>query len=227
MSGIVIRDLRYQWPVAQGAPGFSVHVRDWCIQRGAAVALCGPSGCGKSTLLNLFSGILSAQQGSLLVHGLELCGASPAARAAYRATQVGHVPQDAALVPWLSVLDNVLLPWRIHPALPRDTTARARARELLGELGVGDRERAHPNELSAGERQRVAVARALVKRPQVLLADELTSALDPAAADTTMALVRRLSAELEATTVVVTHDATVASRLSEVIDVRHIINGPG
>lgn len=225
MSGIVIRDLRYQWPGAEGAACRSLQISAWRVDRGATVALRGPSGHGKSTLLALLAGIIPAGSGSLSVHGMELSGTSRSERAAFCATQVGHVPQDAALVPWLSILDNVLLPWRIHPALPRDPSARSRARELLSCLGVGGREGARPAQLSAGERQRVAVARALIKRPRVLLADEPTSALDPAAAITTMALLEGLAAELDATTVVVTHDASIASRLSQVLDVRSIVTG--
>lgn len=211
MSGVRIEGLVVHRPGRDG--GFHLRVPRWTVAEGARVALRGPSGSGKTTLLSAISGELPVAGGSLQVHDVPLHARNGAARAAHRLAHIGMVLPGAALIPWLSVRDNVLLPYRLGPALPRDPGAAARAEALLDELGLSGHARTKPGRLSSGEQQRVAVARALVTEPRLLLADEPTSALDPAAAAAVLAAIDRLCARRGATAIVVTHDATLAAAL--------------
>lgn len=187
--------LRYRWP------GCTVTVPDLAIDAGESWAVHGASGAGKSTLLRLLSGELVGQ-GELEVHGLALHRASDAERRQHRLTRVGFIFQDHPLVPHLSAADNVQLPLRL--AGRRDP---ARAAALCEQVGVDPA--ARPTALSQGERQRVAVARALVTRPALVLADEPTSGLDP---ERTQATLQLLEEHVDATLVLVTHDPAVLAR---------------
>jgi ABC-type lipoprotein export system ATPase subunit len=138
---------------------------------GDFVSITGPSGCGKSTLLMTLGGMLRPTRGTVTVNETDVYGASTAARAAFRANNIGFVFQMFHLVPYLSVLDNVMLASR--------GADRARAAELVESVGLTDRLTHRPSELSAGERQRAAIARALINGPPVILADEPTGSLDP------------------------------------------------
>ena len=148
------------------------------VRPGEFVAVHGPSGCGKTTLLLVAGGLLAPDSGRVRVGGEDLYTLPPERRARVRASRVGFVFQQFHLLPYLSVLENVLAPTL---ALPSEG-AEGRARELLERLGLGARARHRPNELSAGEQQRTALARALLNRPGLLLADEPTGNLDEAAA---------------------------------------------
>ena len=144
------------------------------IEKGEFVAVKGPSGCGKSTLLTIVGGLGMPSSGSIQVAGEDLVEMSPAARARFRAERIGFVFQMFHLLPYLTVLENV-----VAAALPgKEAAARARAEELLRGFQLGHRMNHRPGQLSTGECQRVAIARALVNRPDVILADEPTGNLD-------------------------------------------------
>ena len=145
------------------------------VKQGEFVAVRGPSGCGKSTLLMIAGGLGMPTAGRVVVAGEELPALSPAARARFRARRIGFVFQLFHLLPYLTVLENVAA---AAPA-GRRSAARGRAAELLEEFQLTHRLRHRPAELSAGERQRAAIARALINRPQLILADEPTGNLDP------------------------------------------------
>ncbi|MHB1036799.1 MAG: ABC transporter ATP-binding protein [Pirellulales bacterium] len=145
------------------------------IESGEFVAVRGPSGCGKSTLLSLIGGLASPSSGRVIVSGQDWAALSPATRARFRARQIGFVFQMFHLLPYLTVLDNVLV-----AAVAGDGAARPYAAELLDRFQLSGRLGHRPAELSIGERQRVAMARALVNRPQLILADEPTGNLDSA-----------------------------------------------
>ena len=136
--------------------------------------MVGPSGSGKTTLLNLIAGILTPEAGRIDVAGTEVSGLSDAERRRFRASRIGFVFQDFALLDYLSVRQNIYYPYRITPALVLDEAARDRAERLATACGIGDKLDRHPSALSQGEQQRVAICRALVTQPKLILSDEAT-----------------------------------------------------
>ncbi|AKH84592.1 ABC transporter [Streptomyces sp. CNQ-509] len=191
------------------------------VRTGQALAVLGPSGSGKSTLLNLIAGLDRPNAGTVTVDGLRVDGLSESASAKYRRASVGMVFQFFNLLDDLTVADNVLLPAQLA-GMPR-ARAAARAAELLAYLGIERHARAYPGRLSGGERQRVAVARAPMNRPPLLLADEPTGALDTASGAEVRELLRDLHADGQ-TIVLVTHDLALAescaTRTVELVDGR-------
>lgn len=176
------------------------------IEEAQFVAICGPSGCGKSTLLSLVGGLASPTSGTVTVAGQPISQWSPARRAAFRADNVGFVFQLFHLLPYLNVLDNVLL-----AAASRRNGARERATELLVRFGLEDRLSHRPGELSVGQRQRVAMARAMLNAPRLLLADEPTGNLDAENAAALLDLLREYHAG-GGTILLVTHEERAAQR---------------
>ncbi|MDE2292606.1 MAG: ABC transporter ATP-binding protein [Elusimicrobia bacterium] len=182
------------------------------VAPGETVAVTGPSGSGKSTLLGLLAGLERPSGGRLSFKGRDLTGLSEDELAAWRRRSVGFVFQSHRLVPALTALENVLLPLELS-GVP-DAEALRRARETLEKLGLGERLGHFPHQLSGGEQQRAALARAYVHSPELILADEPTGSLDPANADAVLAALLSLNADRGAALVLVTHDAAVAGRLS-------------
>ena len=178
------------------------------VAPGEFTAVMGASGSGKSTLLNLVAGLDRPTSGRVVVDGHELTRANETELARYRRSRVGFIFQFFNLLSNLSVLDNVMVPAEL--AGIRTPLARARARELLAELGIADVEHAYPATLSGGQQQRVAIARALVNRPALVLADEPTGALDSRAGDQVMQLLDELN-ERGQTILLVTHDVKLAT----------------
>jgi putative ABC transport system ATP-binding protein len=201
-----------------GDAGFAISIDALELSAGESVALVGPSGSGKTTLLHLAAGILTPDAGEIRVNGENLAALSDEARRAFRVRQIGLVFQEFELLEYLSVLDNILLPYRIHPVLRLDAAARRRARTLADRLGIGDKLDRLPNSLSQGERQRVAVCRALVTSPPLLLADEPTGNLDPANKRRVLDTLFELAAESGATILTVTHDQELLPYFGRVID---------
>jgi ABC-type lipoprotein export system ATPase subunit len=172
---------------------------------GEFVAVHGPSGCGKTTLLLAAGGLLRPDAGRVAIAGEDPYAFSPEARARFRASRVGFVFQQFHLVPYLTVLDNILAPSLASPA----ADAPARARELMAHFGLAERAAHVPAELSTGERQRAALARALLNRPALLLADEPTGNLDPASAKVVLVHLAAFAAAGGAV-LLVTHDPLAA-----------------
>jgi len=191
------------------------------IRAGEAVAVMGPSGSGKSTLLNLVSGLDRPTSGSVVVNGQDLGKLNETGLALFRRRRIGMIFQFFNLLDDLPAVDNVALAAQLTGTSANQ--ARARALELLDELGIADRRNIYPAQLSGGERQRVAVARALMNRPALLLADEPTGALDSKAGEQVMDLLLDLH-QIGQTLLLVTHDERLAtrcaSRLIEVADGR-------
>ncbi len=212
MTAIQLSNLRFQYPDT----GFVLQLAHWEVAQGARVAVVGASGCGKSTLLSLLSGELVPEAGELMVEGTPLHALSAAERAAWRARHVGLVFQDFPLVASLSAVENVLLPYRLHPALRLTGEVRDRAHALLESLGLQGKRGRLPVQLSQGERQRVAVARAVVTQPRLLLADEPTTGLDGRATEAVMTLLT--TAAQGATLVLVTHDPRLDGRFDDVLE---------
>jgi ABC-type lipoprotein export system ATPase subunit len=185
------------------------------VAAGEVVALVGPSGCGKSTTLNLVAGVDRADAGLVAVCGLDLGSAGEADLVRLRRRTVGIVFQAFHLVPHLSVEENVALPLALDGR--RDP---ARVAELLGHVGLTHRRRHFPGELSGGEQQRTAVARALVHRPRVLLADEPTGNLDSATGAEVLRVLDELRRAERTALLLVTHDDNVATLADRVVRMR-------
>jgi putative ABC transport system ATP-binding protein len=212
---INIRDLRF----AYRQDDFGLRVDALSLAGGERVAWTGPSGSGKTTLLHLVAGIAMPSAGRVESCGTELTALGDAARRDFRIANVGLVFQDFALLDYLSVRDNILLPYRINRSLHLDGTVRARAQHLAAEVGLGDMLSRRPTQLSQGERQRVAVCRALIANPKLLLADEPTANLDAGNAARVLDILNAYAIKQAATLVVVTHDRDVLSRFDDVIDI--------
>lgn len=198
--------------------GFRLRSPAFTVPAGTSLALIGPSGCGKSTLLSLLSGERIPESGEIRFGDLRIDRLGDAERRRYRITTVGLVFQEFRLLEYLSVLDNILLPCRLHPALPLDEPMRRRARNLADRLGIAPLLRRRPERLSHGERQRVAAARALLARPRLLLADEPTGNLDPTAKGRLLDELLALAREEAACVVVATHDHALLGRFDATLD---------
>jgi putative ABC transport system ATP-binding protein len=186
---------------------------DLTVSSGEFVALAGPSGCGKSTLLHLIAALDRPDGGSIEVNGRDLAQEHDLSR--YRAREIGLVFQLDNLLPTLGASENVQVP--MFELGLRASERRKRARELLAQVGLVKRERNLPSELSGGERQRVAIARALANDPPILLADEPTGRLDSESGRTVLDLLEELRQNRGLTVVLVTHEASVASRAHRVL----------
>jgi putative ABC transport system ATP-binding protein len=186
------------------------------VQAGFSVAVTGPSGCGKSTLLGVLGGLAAPSSGVVRIVGEELSSLPERRRSSFRRTHVGFVYQADNLLPFLTVVENVGL----QLALTGASGAADRPLDLLDKLGLADVADRLPDHLSGGQRQRAAVARAVVHRPQVILADEPTGALDAANAVNVLDLLLEAQHEIGATLVIVTHDRDAASRMDRRIGLR-------
>ncbi|MFJ2177106.1 ABC transporter ATP-binding protein [Streptomyces sp. NPDC087851] len=215
---IVVRldGVHKEYGEAKALDGMSLEIR-----AGDAVAVMGPSGCGKSTLLNMVAGLDRPTSGTVEVNGQDLGELNETGLALFRRRHIGMIFQFFNLIDDLPALDNVALAAQLTGTPARQ--ARLRALELLDELGVADRGNNYPATLSGGERQRVSVARALMNRPALLLADEPTGALDSRSGEQVMDLLIDLN-QIGQTLLIVTHDPHLAtrcaSRLVEVADGR-------
>ena len=190
------------------------------IERGSTVAFIGPSGSGKTTLLNLIAGIALPLSGSIVTGETELTTLDDADRRAFRIQNVGLVFQEFELLEYLTVFDNILLPYRINAAMKLDEAVRARARELAREVDIADKLDRYSTKLSQGEKQRVAVCRALLSEPTLLLADEPTGNLDPNNKGRVLDILFEYAERTGATLVTVTHDHDLIGRFGRVIDFR-------
>jgi len=184
------------------------------VAAGEFIAVRGPSGCGKSTLLMLAGGLGTATSGRVCVAGEDLTAAGPAALARFRAERIGFVFQMFHLLPYLTVLDNVAA-----ASTGESSTARPRAAEMLEKFQLGDRLRHRPAELSAGERQRVAMARAMINGPTLILADEPTGNLDPDSATIVLELLADFHRQ-GGTILLVTHEQQAAAYADRTILLR-------
>ncbi len=220
---IEIEDLRFGWPGAQ-APLLDCDRFD--LQRGEHLFIRGPSGSGKSTLLNLLAGVLTPDSGRLALMQQDTASLGASGRDRFRADHIGFIFQQFNLVPYLDLVDNVVLPCRFSPrraarAGEAHGSVHAAATYLLEQLFVDDR--LDPGtpvvKLSVGQQQRVAAARALIGRPEIVIADEPTSALD---FETRARFVDLLFEQVEAsqaTLVFVSHDPTLADRFGRIVDI--------
>ena len=188
------------------------------IDDGEMVAIIGPSGSGKSTLLAILGCLDVPSKGIYRIDGQEVMSMNERQLAAIRRTKIGFVFQQFNLLPRTSALENVMLPLYYSSVSPK--ARRAKAMEALERVGLADRARSHPNQLSGGEQQRVAIARSLVNEPAILLADEPTGNLDTHKGAEIVAIFQRLNQEAKQTVVYVTHDPFIARHTRRIISIQ-------
>jgi putative ABC transport system ATP-binding protein len=199
----------------------SVHALDHVsltIKQHEFVAVVGPSGCGKSTLLHLIAGLDRATAGEIVVDGLNLTTADDAALTEFRRRRLGLVFQFFNLLPTMNALENVSLPLLLQGVAIAEATARAQ--EVLALVGLTNRAAHFIHQLSGGEQQRTAIARALVHRPSLLIADEPTGNLDTASSERVLALLHQIADEQLATLILVTHSPEIARAAGRLIEMR-------
>ncbi len=211
---ISIQDLRFRYSEGE----FALHVPELEVGVGEKVAIIGPSGSGKTTLLNLIAGIRTAQSGEVVTQGTEVGALDDAARRDFRIRHIGLVFQEFELLEYLSVLDNILLPFRINRSLEVTREVRQRAAELAEEVGIVGHLGRFVTRLSQGERQRVSVCRALLAQPPLILADEPTGNLDPTNKGRVLDILFDYVDRNSATLVTVTHDHDLLPRFQRVVD---------
>lgn len=214
------RDLKKTYATTSGAVA-ALRGLDLDITAGRFTAVIGRSGSGKSSLMAMIGGLSRPDSGSITVDGTDIWGLGDRDLAAFRNRKIGYVFQFASLLPALRVIDNVALPALLGRALPKPE-AYARARELLAHVGLVDHAEAYPSEISAGEQRRAAIARALINRPPILLADEPTADLDEKTEREIMSLLIEVNREARTTLVLVTHNLALAAEAQQVV---HIENG--
>lgn len=220
---VEIEDLSFGYP----AGGFRLQIPALSLADGERLAIVGPSGSGKTTLLNIIAGILTPDTGSVSVAGTNVAGLSDSERRRFRATHIGFVFQDFALLDYLPARQNILYPYRVAPGLKLSSVVRDRAETLAGASGISDKLDRHPTALSQGEQQRVAICRALVTEPQLVLSDEATGNLDPESKTRILDLLFDRAAEASASVLAVTHDHELLPRFDRVLDFADFRVGTG
>lgn len=191
---------------------------DLCVQPHDTVAVLGPSGSGKSTLLNIIGGLLPPSSGDVLFDGEPLANRNAKQLAALRNREIGFIFQAHHLLPQLTALENVLVPTLVYPKGEQRRTACDRASELLNDVGLGERLHHRPAQLSGGEQQRVAVIRALINQPRIVLADEPTGSLDERGTDSLGDLLCQLNERHSVALVTVTHSRRLATRMHRILE---------
>lgn len=212
------REIYKSYPTADGQIDVLLGI-NLEIKRGEIVAVVGPSGVGKSTLLHILGILDRPTRGQLRMDSTQVSSLSDDQLAKLRNSTVGFVFQFHYLLPELSALENVMMPGMIAGKKAEELIEPAR--ELLGKVGLAERESHRPNQLSAGEQQRVAIVRALINNPKVVLADEPSGNLDFANSQTLHALLWELSRTLEKTFVIATHNLELAGKADRVLELRN------
>lgn len=212
-----ITGLAKSFAAPDGERALIVDIPAFALDAGEQVAVRGSSGSGKTTLLNLIAGILQADRGRIMLAGQDLGILSESRRDRLRATTIGYVFQNFNLLQGYSALENVMLGMLFGPGIDHE-----RARALLDRVGLGHRLHHRPSQLSIGQQQRVAVARALANRPKLVLADEPTGNLDQRHAGDALALIREVCREQNAALLLVSHDPAVLSAFDRVEDLAQL-----
>jgi putative ABC transport system ATP-binding protein len=220
---ISISDLHFRYPEGE----FELNVPSLNVGAGETVAVIGPSGSGKTTLLHLMAGIRLPQEGKVLTDDVEVTDLDDGARRDFRIRRIGMVFQEFELLEYLTVLDNILLPYRINGSLTLNREVRDRAAKIAESVGIADKLNRLSTRLSHGEKQRVAVCRALIAEPILLLADEPTGNLDPTNTTKVLDMLLDAAQDTGATLVTVTHDHDLLPRFDRSLNVMDLIDLTG
>ncbi|MGK7932499.1 MAG: ABC transporter ATP-binding protein [Microcystaceae cyanobacterium] len=213
---IEISDLQFNYQ----ADDFQLKIPNLTIEKGAKVAIIGTSGCGKTTLLHLIAGIKVPTKGSIKIDSLELEKLSDHQRRQFRIKNIGFIFQDFELIDYLNVFDNIIYCYRLNPTLKLTKQVRNNALNLTNKVGISDKVKRRIDHLSQGEKQRVAICRALLTQPKLLLADEATGNLDPDNKQRILQILFNYLKENEATLIAVTHDHELLHLFDQVIDLK-------
>ncbi|MHA1733062.1 MAG: ABC transporter ATP-binding protein [Promethearchaeota archaeon] len=216
---ISVRGLEKEYRIGKNLTVNALRGIDFEVAPGEYIAICGPSGCGKTTLLNLLSGLDVPTGGEILIDGVNIHqDLSDNKLTDLRRDNIGLIFQFYNLIPVLSAVENVELPLLLKGTKAK--VARAKALEKLEQVGLDKWAKHKPDELSGGQRQRVAIARALINDPTIVLADELTGALDSKTAEEVISVLEDLNREMGHTILVVTHDLEVSKRANRLLEIR-------
>jgi putative ABC transport system ATP-binding protein len=218
---ISLKEIAFQYSEGD----FHLDIDDLSIARAEKVEFIGPSGSGKTTLLNLLAGILTPQRGTIFVDDMAVNKMNDAGRRDFRITNIGFIFQDFGLLDYLDVRNNILHPYRITDALILQNEVRERADMLAEQMGIADKLERHPDDLSHGERQRVAICRALLTKPKLILADEATGNLDPKNKVHILDLLFESVKSHDATLVAVTHDQELLPNFDRVVNFHDFLQG--
>jgi len=216
---IRLNNISFQYPNSD----FRLELEELAFQSGTKTAIIGPSGFGKTTLLNLISGIYIPQKGQIEVNNTMVNTLGDGDRRTFRLTNIGFIFQDFKLLDYLKVFDNIVLPFRINKALSLTVKMRENAREIATLLQIEHKLSKYPEKLSHGERQRVAICRALLNNPEIILADEPTGNLDPENKHKIMRILFDYVNEKNSTLITVTHDHELLKGFDRIVDFKTLL----
>lgn len=211
---ITTRALSFRYSPSGGA----ICPPDLDILAAEQIALVGPSGCGKTTLAMLIAGILLPDAGTVRIGDTEVSALGDEARRDFRIAHIGFIFQEFELLDYLNLEENILLPFHVNSSLELSPQRREAARNLASSVGLGDKLRRRPGELSQGEKQRLAICRALITEPAVIVADEPTGNLDSETTAHILALIQEQARVHQATALMITHDRSLLAQFDRVID---------
>lgn len=214
---VALENIFFQYPDAE----FRLNIDNLSFKKGSKTAIIGTSGYGKTTMLNIIAGIITPQEGSVIVNDQIINKLEDAERRNFRIQRIGFIFQDFKLIPYLNVMDNILLPYRINSSIRMDNETFQSAVSIAEELGIKDKLKKYPSKLSQGERQRVAICWALLNRPSLILADEPTGNLDPENKKRIMDILFDSVEKFKATLITVTHDHDMLRGFDRTIDFKN------
>ena len=197
---------------------FKLKIDQLKFETGSKTAIIGTSGYGKTTMLNLIAGIILPEKGSVIIENYDINSLSDKDRRDYRIQNIGFIFQDFKLIPYLNVLDNILLPYRINNSIKIKKNTLDDVKAIAEDLGISDKLKKNPSKLSQGEKQRVAICRALLNKPSIILADEPTGNLDPENKKKIMDILFSTVNKYNATLITVTHDHEMLTGFERIID---------
>lgn len=215
-----IEDLKFWYTGKE----FQLEISNLKINKGSKVAIFGKSGSGKTTLAHLISGILKPQSGLIRFMGQNISNLSDRERRAYRIKNIGFIFQEFELIEYLSVLDNLILPYKLNKSLSLNEETINRAKAIAGRIEIENKLHKYPNQLSGGERQRLATARALITSPSLVIADEPTGNLDTQTANKVLNEIINQSSKSNSTLLMITHDPRLLESFDQVIDLNKLTN---